>query len=76
MKDEWPIWSGSGDPGVGYTAAWGALVGLFGLAYLAGIVLLLPRQRALEKIAMERRLNGDTAVDTESKSRAHTTELR
>ena len=72
MKDEWPVWSGAGDLGIGYTAAWGALVGLFGLAYLAGVVFLLPRQRKMERAASGRDQSADTVVGTESKRQTQT----
>jgi len=64
MRNEWPKFSGDGPLGVGYTAAWGALVGIFALLYLAGVAFLLPRQRKMERIARESKLGGAHMTET------------
>ena len=51
MADEWRQWSGTGAINVGWKVVWGLVVAVTTLAYLYGLVVLLPKQRAMESAA-------------------------
>jgi hypothetical protein len=48
LTDEWSLWSGTGAINVGWKVVWGLVVACTTLAYLYGLVVLLPKQRAME----------------------------
>jgi len=56
MSDGW--WTGNtgyAPVGTGWKAGWAVVVGIVLAAYIAGIVFLLPKQRALEREQKERK---------------------
>jgi len=56
MSDDWwPGNTGYAPVGTGWKAGWAVVVGVVLAAYIAGIVFLLPKQRALEREQKERK---------------------
>ena len=56
MSDDWwPGNTGYAPVGTGWKAGWAVVVGIVLAAYIAGIVFLLPKQRALEREQKERK---------------------
>ncbi|AFR95058.2 hypothetical protein C343_03148 [Cryptococcus neoformans C23] len=47
LDEEWGMYSGTGQPGIGWKAGWGLIVALASIAYLGGLYLL-PRQLSFE----------------------------
>ncbi|GFZ42603.1 hypothetical protein JCM24511_00319 [Saitozyma sp. JCM 24511] len=48
IVEEWGIWSGTGAPSLGWKVGWVIIVGITALAYVVGLIFLLPRQRRRE----------------------------
>ena len=49
MMDEWPRYSGHGDPQKVYIAGWAIIVVVVSILYIFGLVFFLPRQIKLER---------------------------
>jgi hypothetical protein len=64
LAQEWAQWSGTGHISVGWKVVWGLVVAGTTLAYVYGLVVLLPKQKAMEREARLRH-SGTGVLKTE-----------